>query len=71
MSGDKADPARSFSITFTNRTAIHLEIPHSGNGRSRAEWVSALQDLKDNLLDLGLEDSGLFLNAPASANMGK
>jgi len=45
------DPRKSFSVLFTNHAAIHLEIPHCGNGRSQAEWVSALEDLRQNRLD--------------------
>lgn len=49
---DEPDPDRCFSIVFTNHTAIHLEVPHDGNGRSRNEWLSAFEDLRTNQLDL-------------------
>ena len=41
------DDARCFSIVFKNKTAIHLELPALGNGRSRAEWLDAFRDLCD------------------------
>ena len=41
------DDSRSFSIVFKNKTAIHLELPVLGNGRSRAEWLDAFRDLCD------------------------
>ncbi|KAK9808686.1 hypothetical protein WJX72_001889 [[Myrmecia] bisecta] len=39
------DEGKSFSIVFTHNSAIHLELPPLGNGRSREEWVAAFQDL--------------------------
>ena len=41
------DDARCFSIVFKNKTAIHLEVPAMGNGRSRAEWLDAFRELCD------------------------
>lgn len=41
------DDSRCFSIVFKNKTAIHLELPVLGNGRSRAEWLDAFRDLCD------------------------
>jgi len=34
-----------FSLVFSGNSAIHLELPEGGNGRSRDEWVAAFADL--------------------------
>ncbi|GMH32816.1 hypothetical protein BSKO_00650 [Bryopsis sp. KO-2023] len=49
-------PENSFSIFFSTKTAIHLEIPMGGNGRSRDEWVSAFSNLGERLLDDRIHD---------------
>jgi hypothetical protein len=42
--GAAAD-ARCFSLVCGGRGAAHLQLPPGGNGRSRDEWVAALQEL--------------------------
>ncbi len=42
------DEARALSICFNGNTALHLELPPQGNGRSRQEWLVAFQDLADH-----------------------
>ncbi|GLI60440.1 hypothetical protein VaNZ11_002594, partial [Volvox africanus] len=39
------EPMRSFSLVLEGGRCLHLQLPPSGNGRSRDEWVDALQDL--------------------------
>lgn len=38
-----ADHDKAFTVVFTGNSAIHLVA--NGNGRSRDEWVTAIQDL--------------------------
>jgi hypothetical protein len=51
------DDHKSFSIVFTSNSAIHLELPPGGNGRSRDEWVAAFEDLADGLYKQLVEES--------------
>ena len=42
------DDAKCFSIVFSGTSAVHLELPPHGNGRSRDEWVDAFTSLAAN-----------------------
>lgn len=42
------DDAKCFSIVFSSNSALHLELPPNGNGRSRDEWVDAFGALVGN-----------------------
>ena len=42
------DEKQALSICFHGNTALHLELPPQGNGRSRQEWLVAFQDLADH-----------------------
>ncbi|CAL8470417.1 g9959 [Coccomyxa elongata] len=39
------DNARSLSVWSSDKTALHLELPSCGNGRSRREWMDAITDV--------------------------
>ena len=49
------EDSKSFSIVLGGGSAIHLEVPLGGNGRSRDEWVAAFQDLADDSYSTILE----------------
>lgn len=42
------DDAKCFSIVFSSNSAVHLELPPNGNGRSRDEWVDGFASLARN-----------------------
>ena len=42
------DDNKCFSIIFSSNSALHLELPPNGNGRSRDEWVRAFAALAGN-----------------------
>ncbi|GIL85367.1 hypothetical protein Vretimale_10683 [Volvox reticuliferus] len=39
------EPMRCFSLYLGGGRCLHLQLPSSGNGRSRDEWLDALQDI--------------------------
>ncbi|KAG2430759.1 hypothetical protein HYH02_013598 [Chlamydomonas schloesseri] len=39
------DPLKCFSLYLEGGRALHLQLPPSGNGRSRDEWVDSLLDI--------------------------
>ncbi|KXZ55033.1 hypothetical protein GPECTOR_3g194 [Gonium pectorale] len=39
------DPLRCFSLVLRGGRCLHLQLPASGNGRSRDEWVDAIKDV--------------------------
>ncbi|GFR48262.1 hypothetical protein Agub_g10127 [Astrephomene gubernaculifera] len=39
------DPRKCFSLSLEGGRSLHLQLPPAGNGRSRDEWLDALQDL--------------------------
>ena len=51
------DDLKCFSIVFSNNSAVHLELPPHGNGRSRDEWVDAFDALAKDAYTVLLDGS--------------
>ena len=59
---EKTRTSRCFTIIFLDNSALHLEVPETGNGRARNEWVEAFK----GVLNERFEDTAV----PWSCNCG-
>ena len=53
----KTRTTRCFSVIFRDTSALHLEVPETGNGRSRNEWVNAFKGVLNESFE---EDGGVL-----------